>query len=80
MDRWSFLKKDFIEMLIEFHQRGKLNRAINATFITLIPKVFNLVELRDYRPISLVGCVYKLFSKMLANRLKHVILSVLSPY
>lgn len=54
---WDFLKKNFMDMLTEFHRRGRLNGAINATFLTLIPKVPNLVELRDYKPISLVGCV-----------------------
>lgn len=45
-----------MDMLIEFHRRGRINKEMNATFLTLIPKVPNPVDLRDYRPISLVGC------------------------
>ena len=61
-------------MLSEFHQRGKLNRETNATFLCLIPKVPNpIIDLKDFRPISLVGCIYKLLSKILANKLQKVL-------
>ncbi|GKC97532.1 cysteine-rich receptor-like protein kinase, partial [Tanacetum coccineum] len=33
----------------------------------------------DYRPISLIGCAYKVISKVLANRLSKVIGSIISP-
>ena len=55
-------KEDFGHMLSEFHSRGKLNKEINATFICLIPKVPHPAALQDFRPISLVGCIYKLLS------------------
>lgn len=46
----------------------------------LIPKVVNLVELQDFMPISLVGCIYKLQAKVLANRLKVARLISIGPY
>jgi len=39
----------------------------------LIPKVDNPQQLDDFRPISLVGCLYKIISKVLSLRLKKVI-------
>ncbi|XP_073266626.1 uncharacterized protein [Populus alba] len=45
---------------------------INSTFVTLIPKIKGANKLLDFRPISLLGSLYKIFSKILANRLKHV--------
>ncbi|GLT51328.1 hypothetical protein SLA2020_247510 [Shorea laevis] len=62
----------------EFYQNGRLVSRLNSSFLTLIPKKFNAVELKDYRPISLIGCVYKLLSKVLANRLKSVLPGVIS--
>lgn len=43
------------------------------TFIAIIPKKKGAKELRDFRPISLIGSIcsiYELFSKVLTKRLK----------
>jgi hypothetical protein len=55
-----------------------LTKGINSTFIALIPKVESPQCLSDFRPISLVNCLYKILSKVLANRLRNVIGSVIS--
>nr|GFB01423.1 RNA-directed DNA polymerase, eukaryota, reverse transcriptase zinc-binding domain protein [Tanacetum cinerariifolium] len=41
----------------------------NSSFITLIPKVSNANMVKDFRPISLIGSVYKIVANILANRL-----------
>ena len=43
------------------------------TFISLIAKKSDAVEVRDFRPISLIGGVYKIIAEVLANRLKMVL-------
>jgi len=43
----------------------------------MIPKVDSPHRLNDFRPISLVGCLHKILSKVLANRLKMVIGSLI---
>lgn len=48
-------------------------------FLILIPKMPNLMELRDYRHINPVGCLYKLLAKILANHLKRVIPLIIRP-
>jgi hypothetical protein len=48
------------------------------TFIALIPKVDIPQCLNDFRPISLVGSMYKILAKVRANRLRSVIGSVAS--
>lgn len=46
---------------------------IHGWFITLIPKIAGANMLKDFRPISLLGCHNKIISKILANRLKSVL-------
>ncbi|GKV50261.1 hypothetical protein SLEP1_g56973 [Rubroshorea leprosula] len=75
---WHSIKEDFINFFSEFHSNGKLVRGLNSSFIALIPKKLNVGGLKDYRPISLLGCVYKLLAKVLANRLKFVVAEIVS--
>ena len=64
--------------MVEFHRNGKLSKGINSTFIALILKVNSPQRLNDFRPISLVGSLHKILAKVLANRLRSVIGSVVS--
>ena len=57
----------------EFPDHCRFVKSLNATFLVLIPKKGEVEELRDFRPISLVGGLYKWLAKMLANRLKLVV-------
>ena len=57
----------------EVYEHGTFAYSLNATFVALIPKKQNTTNIRDYRPISLVGSIYKILSKVLANRLKLVL-------
>jgi len=77
-DFWEELKTNVMRFISDFHRNGKLTRGINTTFIALIPKVENPQRLNDFRLISLVGCLYKILSKVLANCLRMVMSSVIS--
>ena len=46
---------------------------INRTNITLVPKTKNPTKITEFRPISLSNVIYKLISKVLANRLKTIL-------
>jgi len=70
---WEILKKDVLKVVNKFADRGSWPRGSNASFICLVPKIDNPQHLSDFRPISLVGCLYKIVSKVLSLRLKKVI-------
>ena len=54
---WNTVRIDVMGMFYEFFSSGKFVRSLNATFIGLIPKKVNAENIRDFRPISLVGCI-----------------------
>lgn len=47
---WRVVKDDFMKVLLEFHKDASLERSANATFIALIPKKGEAVDIRDFRP------------------------------
>jgi hypothetical protein len=75
---WSMVKGDIMQVFHHFYSNGTFTKSINATFIALIPKKPGAVEIKDYRPISLVSGIYKILAKVLANRLKTVLGKVVS--
>nr|GEU38675.1 RNA-directed DNA polymerase, eukaryota, reverse transcriptase zinc-binding domain protein [Tanacetum cinerariifolium] len=61
-----------------FFTHNSFSRGCNASFISLIPKVHDPKSLNDFRPISLIGSLYKVVSKILAMRLSLVIPDLIS--
>jgi hypothetical protein len=72
------MKEDILVVFKEFHSQRKFEKSFNATFVSLIPKKAGVVDIKDFHPISLVGGVYKIISKVLANRLKSVLGKIIS--
>jgi len=52
---------------------------LNYVMLTLIPKENNATEMKKFRPIALINCSFKIFSKALNNRLIKIIGRLLSP-
>ncbi|GJS91543.1 RNA-directed DNA polymerase, eukaryota [Tanacetum coccineum] len=74
----ELIKVDVFAFVHEFFNSSHIPRGCNSSFITLIPKKHNPMNVKDYRPISLIGIQYKVLAKILANRLASVIDSVIS--
>jgi hypothetical protein len=75
---WAVVKHDVMAVFSEFYRRRQLVKSLNVTFVSLVPKKVDAVEMKDFRPISLVGGMYKIVSKVLANRLKKVLGKLIS--
>jgi len=69
---WDVIGNDVISFVQDFFSIGSLPPRVNTTWITLIPKRSGAMEIGDFRPISMVDCLYKIISKVLTNRLKVV--------
>ncbi|KAK3231055.1 hypothetical protein Dsin_002936 [Dipteronia sinensis] len=76
-ENWEVIQDDYMKFIQEFHKNGSVVKKINHTFIALIPKIPNLKAMGDYRPISLMGSMFKVVAKTLANRIKKVMDSVI---
>jgi len=76
-DVWYLLKGKVYIMFDQLHANEVLPKSM-AFFVTLIPKVSSPLELKDSRPISLLGCLYKLLAKVLARRLAFVMNEIIS--
>ncbi|KAK3219250.1 hypothetical protein Dsin_013220 [Dipteronia sinensis] len=75
--QWEIIKGDFMNFINVFHTDNSLVKNLNATFIALIPKIKRPKLVGDYRPICLVGAMYKILAKILTNRLKKVMNTVI---
>lgn len=70
---WELVKPDVVATVNNFWHSERLLSSFNKTIITLIPKVDKPSNLTDLRPISLCNVIYKIISKVLANRLKPIL-------
>jgi hypothetical protein len=77
---WPTVKTDILNMVKAFFHSGFLLRSLNHTYIILIPKVPTPERVTQFRPISLCNVTYKIISKVLVNRLKPFMDSLVTPY
>jgi hypothetical protein len=67
---WDFFKADICATVWGFLNGDILPEGLCDSVIVLIPKVQHPIHLKNFRPISLCNVLYKIASKVLANRLK----------
>eukprot|EP00253_Pinus_taeda_P008500 PITA_08500 len=77
---FELLSEDILRVVEESRSSGSLYNAINSTFIALIPKSDNPSSFDDFRPISLCNVLYKIISKIIANRIKPILSRHISPH
>ena len=75
---WNYIGDDALEVVLSVVNSVIFLPSINHKYITLIPKVKSAERVTDFRPITLCNILYKLMSKVLANRLKKLLPDVIS--
>jgi hypothetical protein len=72
------VRGDISKAALEFLNGGSMPTVVNETTLVLIPKVKNPHELTQFRPIALCNVLYKICSKVIANRLRLVLDNIVS--
>ncbi|GJV04923.1 RNA-directed DNA polymerase, eukaryota, reverse transcriptase zinc-binding domain protein [Tanacetum coccineum] len=75
---WLIIKTTTLLLVNRGMENGHIPRRCNASFIALIPKIHDAKIVKDFRPISLIGSIYKIITKILANRLCNVLPCLIS--
>ncbi|XP_020967355.1 uncharacterized protein LOC107614805 [Arachis ipaensis] len=69
---WDEIGAKFTVVVMGFFQTSRLPADSNITWVALAPKFIGAKEIKDLRPISMVGCVYKVISKVLVRWMRAV--------
>jgi len=77
-ENWATVGTEVCNTILGILNSGSINNELNSTYIALVPKVKNPCKVSAFRLISLCNVLYKIASKVLANRLKEVIPNVIS--
>lgn len=77
---WSVIKEYLMNLIKDIHKFGSIDWRFNCSFVTLIPKKEDFCTPKDFRPLTLIGSVYKIVSKLLAVRLKKVMPDLISDF
>ncbi|KAG7584349.1 Ribonuclease H-like superfamily [Arabidopsis suecica] len=75
---WITIKSDLLTLVNSFLHEGLFDKRLNTTNICLIPKTERLTRMTELRPISLCNVGYKVISKILCQRLKKILLNLIS--
>lgn len=75
---WNIVGTDVVKFCEEFFATGDLLAGVNRTLVCLIPKKKQPQQMTDLRPISLCNVLFRILSKVMANRLKPCLSSLIS--
>ncbi|XP_022008470.1 uncharacterized protein LOC110907832 [Helianthus annuus] len=69
-EAWGIVGNDVTNAVLDFFGNGKLLREVNATVLSMVPKVKAPKYVSEFRPIACCNVLYKCISKVICNRLK----------
>nr|GEU33183.1 protein CDC73 homolog [Tanacetum cinerariifolium] len=77
---WYLIDNDVYAAVKHFFIHGKILKGCNSSFIALILKIPDANLVKDFHPISLIGSLYKIIAKILANRLTGVLGDIVNEF
>ncbi|XP_010676980.1 uncharacterized protein LOC104892689 [Beta vulgaris subsp. vulgaris] len=72
-DAWLIIGDEVVAAVLDVLQSGRILKEVNTTVITLISKIKCPKNVTELRPISCCNTLYKCVTKVLCNRLRHVL-------
>ena len=76
---WDVLGPKVMRVMGDFHAGRCQMERLNKVYLVLIPKILRAEQIGDFRPIALSNSIYLIIAKVLANRLREVMDSLISP-
>jgi hypothetical protein len=75
---WEVINYDLMDMFRDLHKEDLDLYRLKFSLITIIPKEKDARTMNKFRLISLLNCSYKIFTKVLSNRINKVIYKLIA--
>eukprot|EP00253_Pinus_taeda_P015369 PITA_15369 len=75
---WNIVRHDIWEIVEDSRRSKTILKSLNSTFVALVPKVEEANTPEKFKPIALCNVIYKIISKVIANRLKMILPGIIS--
>ena len=76
---WDWMKEEVWVLVEDSRKSGSILKALNATFMNLIPKESGTKDIGKLIPIALCNVIYKIITKTISNRLRPLLPLIISP-
>lgn len=78
--KWDVLGPSIVQFVKDVFSNHELIGSMNNTLLTLIPKHMELARAADFRPIALCNVIYKVVTKVVSNRIRHILPHIISGF
>ncbi|GAA0179656.1 hypothetical protein LIER_29999 [Lithospermum erythrorhizon] len=75
---WHIVSIDIVRAVDSFFFSSRLLNFVNHTHVCFIPKKTSPMSMSDYRPISLCNIIAKIIGRVMTNRLRGFLVSIIS--